>query len=222
MNLLRTLRTWRATIVLAVIAAVAALALARPWENGVTHAEPSKVEPGVTLVFDQKGIDQTAARASLAVGVPVIPPGAKGLGLEVKAIRIDPIPPSREGVAAAPRPVTAIYHEAAIDPRAIPKVPTGLMMQVTFLRGRWETGETIGEDGKAEDTLDTLAFDVPGFTLIRLTSVAAPEQGVRYQLISDYATYMVRIGYEIEGSGKVRPTDAEMMSFLRALAQGRS
>lgn len=206
-----------------IVAAALWLLLARPWESEVIHAEPSTTDPAVTLIYDQKGLDQTAARASLAVGFPVAPPDASSLGLAVKAIRIDPVRNDIPGRAPVnPRRAIAIYLDESVDPRAIPAVPEGLMMQIAFLGGRWEATPDIDEKGNPREQFDRLDFDVPGFALFRALSFTAPESGAIYYLVSDAFSFHVRVGYEVPGPGKVRPSDEQMMPILRALALFKS
>jgi hypothetical protein len=203
-----------------VIGLALGLNIARPWESGDTiHAEPSATDPTVTLTYDQKGVDQAAARASLAVGFPVAPPDASAIGLTVKAVRIDPIRndiPGRPEIN--PRRAVAIYMDDSVDPRALPAVPPGLSMQIAFLGGRWEATPNVDSAGKPTESFEELAFDVPGYTLIRVTSFEAPDTGALYYLIADEFSFNVRVGYENPQPGDRRPSDEQMMPILRSLA----
>jgi hypothetical protein len=91
---------------------------------------------------------------------------------------------------------------------------------IYFLSGRWDTGPAIGDAGEPIEDLSEIPFDVPGFTLLRITSLEAPDLGVKYHLVSDAASFGVRVGYDGDPAGKKRPSDEEMLPILRALATG--
>jgi hypothetical protein len=201
------------------IAVVTGVLVARPWEGGTIHAEPSLTDPQVTLVFSEKGARDAAEAASEAVGFPVRPVDASSIGLAVKAVRIDPmrtdVPP---GSLTNPRRAIVIYRGPEADPRDLGKPYDGLQMMISFLSGRWDTGPAVDDDGDPIEEISEIPFDVPGFTLLRITSLEAPGLGITYHLVSDNATFGVRVGYDGDPTGKQRPSDEEMLPILRALA----
>lgn len=54
--------------------------------------------------------------------------------------------------------------------------------------------------------------------MLRVTSLEAPDQGASYQVISDEATFVVRVGYD--GLRGRRPPDADVLPVLEELASG--
>jgi hypothetical protein len=202
-------------MIVAGLAAGALFAL-EPWSNGKTHAEPSETDSSLTLTYDAKGVAEAAAAASEAVGFAVNPPDASALGLTVKGIRVDPNHVAPPGARVNPRRAVAFYYPGSVDPRELDGgVVNGLGMQVTFMQGFWETswGEGL--------SIQELAFNVPGFQLFVATSSHSAESSADYWVVSAGWTYTVRVGYAGAPAGTKRPSDAQMLPFLRVLAASK-